>query len=227
MNKGIFIFLIFVSVTAHAQTHQDYRMHLAVELRALGEKLQEIQDQEGIQKAHGVFDTLSSQQRLFFQKQIKESLGSLTEEKAALIVSDRSLTAKQKLERLQVGSFLEGYQKDVKDLKKQAESEGYKKVFYDLAHTFQDRSYFEYQNGHTGFILASSALFFTMVYFVAIIPPPLSYAMASVPACLFIWMVWDTATSPEEKTSDYILPPDDFNLDRYKLIPEIPSRNSR
>ena len=227
MKKSIFLFLIFLGIPVQAQIHKDYRMKLALELRILGERLQGVQDQEGIEKADYVFDTLATQNRLFFQKQIKVLPSVLSEkivdqtlsEESALILSDRSLTDKQKLERLQIETFLAGYHKDIKALQASAGQIGYQKVFQDLANTIQDRSYFEYQYGKTGFIAASSTMFFVVVYFLAIIPPPLSYMMAIVPAGLFIWMIWDYATSPEEKTSDYLLPPDDFNADPYRLIP--------
>ncbi|MBI3017969.1 MAG: hypothetical protein HYY62_08295 [Deltaproteobacteria bacterium] len=236
MKKGIVLFLIFVGVPAHAQASKDYRLKLALELHTLGEKLQKIQDQEGLEKAHDAFDTLIAQNSVVFQTQIKEHLSALSEEKAvlilekfktnqtlseesALILSDHSLTAKQKLEHLQIETFLAGYHKDIKTLQASAGQVGYQKVFQDLANTIQDRGYFDTQYGKAGFIAVSSSMFFVVVYFLAIIPPPLSYAMAVVPAGLFIWMMWDSATSPEEKASDFLLPPDDFNADPYKLIP--------
>ncbi|MBI3017968.1 MAG: hypothetical protein HYY62_08290 [Deltaproteobacteria bacterium] len=192
MNRIILI-LCLLSSPLYAQ---DFKEEVAKNLEALGQELQSIQDEKGLEEAH---QKLSEKIRAAFPilvDRIKTQIALLSEAEAQacvaqiqknvawdwvseedlLLIVDRSLTAKEKIKALYEKSLEAQVGDGLETVKKEAFSVGYQEVFQDLARDVRSRGY-----GYTGpnpnwraILLLSSVL---VVY--AVVPPPVSAYLAT------------------------------------------------
>ena len=220
MNKLFFIvFLLSSSVCA-----QDLKEDLAHQLEEMGQELQKVQDERGseeahqklvgdvrvilpilIQKGQSHIDSLSEKEVQECLTEIKKNWVGLESEEDLLLISDRSLAAKEKIKILYKKSLEANYEDDLEVLKKEAFNVGYQKVFQDLAQEVRSRGY-----GYTGpnpnwraILLLSSVL---LVY--AVVPPPVSaYLATTILGVLAYLEVRDFYQRLDEEESIYFSPP--------------------
>ncbi len=225
------IFLICVLLFAHSVSAAEVESKILRELENFGQRLQVIQDQEGMDAAQTAFEDQMQLNLAKFKSAVEMIARSLSEEELMLIIQkweqssdnevelqilkDRSISAREKYIQYQMMTYSNALKEDFSILKKAAFEKGYEKVFQDLANQFRSRG--REESRRAGFIVLSTFLFLTVVEFVVLIPAPLVYYMAPLPTFFLGWLIWDYLTSPPQKTTDFLTPPD-FNSNRYRLI---------
>ena len=144
---------------------KDFRLKMAVEVEKEGERLQTLQDQEGIALAHAAFSQKANENLRTLSGAATSLVGHMSEEEAtrqiemikpylvhggdekiSSILIDRSLSNQEKLILLQKNQSSTSFQEGVNLIKGRASVVGYQKAFKEISDQFRSR----YDMGYWG-----------------------------------------------------------------------------
>lgn len=184
---------------------KDLRLKLADEMEAKGEYLQRMADLYGEEAAAREFDRMTYQNlSVFFAKskevvtkmteaeaqtqlmKVENSLASKSEElgdadveRIASIISDRTLSAKEKMTRINESQTAEHFRGDIDQIKSQISLSGYQKTFSDLASQVRSRTHDDtYSSGDDAFLVVVLILFILLIVVAAATAEPTYYYVA-------------------------------------------------
>ena len=138
----------------------DGLLKIALEIEAQGKRLQNIQDSLGIKAAHHELEKMAKENLSVLRARTVMLIENISEEEAKIqverlknlaqreestlmLLSDRSLTHKEKLYSIVLGNSSQGFNREMEFLKAWAEKQGYEKMFKELAQDFRSRYHWE------------------------------------------------------------------------------------
>ncbi len=138
MSKILIILTLVSGVTFAQDLRQDLRIELSVRIQNMGDELQHVQDQYGIEEAHKEL----RQKVILALNIIEGSLTVMPDEQIENFIHDRSLSSKEKINFIFKKIREDELEKFLSEMQLAANEKGYEKAFQDLSSSLRSRAYY-------------------------------------------------------------------------------------